>query len=304
MRRALVGFGRLHVVKIFDVKRWRGGVLIGALVLVGLGAPGTALAQSSRDIGSLNLRISQMEEQMRLLNGQVEGLQFQMTQLQTLLERMQEDIDARFADGGGNRLGKTNAVPQSGGAVPSGGAPQTVDLIAPGQLGLRGGLLGSPEQPLGTLGVLNVPGFGTGQPLGSNVSAGFNVTDADASAQYKAGYDAAVRGDYGFAEDQFRQFIALFPDHPQAPDATHWLGDTLIQRGAYDEAADLLLSGFQSYPDAARAPDMLLKLGVAMMGAEEFDTACRVFGEVENRFPEQPVDFKSRLAREVSKARC
>ncbi len=50
----------------------------------------------SRETAQLNLRLSQLEEQIRVLTGQVEGLQFQMTQYQTLLERLQEDIDFRF----------------------------------------------------------------------------------------------------------------------------------------------------------------------------------------------------------------
>lgn len=50
----------------------------------------------NRDTAQLNLRLSQLEEQIRMLTGQVEGLTFQMTQYQTLLERMQEDIDFRF----------------------------------------------------------------------------------------------------------------------------------------------------------------------------------------------------------------
>lgn len=54
------------------------------------------VAQSSRDVAQLNLRLSALEEQVRALTGQVEGLTFQMTQYQTLIERMQEDIDFRF----------------------------------------------------------------------------------------------------------------------------------------------------------------------------------------------------------------
>ena len=66
-----------------------------------------------------------------------------------------------------------------------------------------------------------------------------------------------MRGDYAFAEDQFRQFIALYPKDPQAPDATNWLGEALLQRQAYDEAADVLLTGFQTYQSSragARPP--------------------------------------------------
>ena len=39
-------------------------------------------------------------------------------------------------------------------------------------------------------------------------------------------------------EEQFRQFVALYPQDPQAPDAANWLGEALLQRQAYDEAGD------------------------------------------------------------------
>ena len=240
----------------------------------------------SRD-AAVAVRLDQLEEQMRILNGQVEGLQFQLTQLQTLLERMQEDADARFAAlEGGAPVGKTSAASQSGGATPSGGAPQSVDLSAPGlnadvfgtgeaPLDLGAPIeLGAPEQPLGTLTLDDLSGA-TGPEIDIGRDATM-ITDADADAQYRAGYDAVIKGDYGFAEDQFRQFIALFPDHPQAPDATNWLGEALIQRGDYEEAADILLTGFQTYPNAARSPDILMKLGIALAGT----------GETEDRLPD------------------
>ena len=104
--------------------------------------------------------------------------------------------------------------------------------------------------------------------------------DPDAQAQYNAGYDAVVRGDYAFAEEQFRQFVALYPNDPQAADATNWLGEALLQRGAYDEAADVALTGFQNYPNSPRAPDLLMKVGVALAAVGERDAACRTFVEV------------------------
>ena len=116
--------------------------------------------------------------------------------------------------------------------------------------------------------------------------------------------DAIVRGDYAFAEEQFRQFVALYPQYPQAPDAVNWLGEALLQRQAYDEAADALLTGFQAYERSARAPDLLLKLGIALAGAGETDTACRTYFEVSKRFPNQPAAFAQRLEAERQKAQC
>jgi tol-pal system protein YbgF len=269
---------------------------------------------------------------MRVLTGQIEGLQFQLTQMQTLLERLQEDNEFRFQQLEGGGLGNNGAAVQSGGDMPSGGLPQDPnaaqdfnanqdlnapqDLDAPQDLSMPSEGLsdptgvvvqGEPEVPLGTLpadelAVGTEPGVG--QPLDLTFDAGGLVTDADADAQYRAGYDAVVSGDYAFAEDQFRQFIGLFPDHPQAPDATAWLGETLIRRGAFDEAADVLLIGFESYPNSGRAPDLLLKLGIALNGAGERETACRTFGEVSRRFLNLTDAFQSRLRQEMAAASC
>ncbi len=279
------------------------------------------VAQSSRDVASINVRLGQLEEQIRILTGQVEGLQFQMTQMQTLIERMQEDYEFRFQQLEGTPSGKTEAAPQSGSDMLSGGLPQNQDFMSPDSLDLTGpdmlnleapetafdhlvdgDVLGAPERTLGTLSGDDLRL--EGQPLDLNFGDGGLVTERDANAQYQAGYDAVVRGDYAFAEDQFRQFIGLFPDHPRAPDATNWLGEALILRGAHDEAADILLTGFQSYPTSQRAPDLLLKLGVALAGAGEHDTACRTFGEVQRRFPNVSASFNARLSDEMGKAQC
>jgi tol-pal system protein YbgF len=164
-------------------------------------------------------------------------------------------------------------------------------------VGQDGVILGPPEGELGT----------TPQSEPLNLSFDPNqvpLNEGDANAQYQAGYEAVVRGEYAFAEDQFRQFVSLFPDHPQASDATYWLGDALIQRGAYDEAAAVLLTGFESYPTSTRAPDILLKLGMALHGTGEFDTACRTYSEVLRRYPDSTQSFKDRVTAEQARAGC
>ncbi len=283
------------------------------------------------DLAAMQVRLDQLEEQMRVYSGQIEGLQFQITQMQTLIERMQEDNEFRFQQLEGGGLGETDAVTRSGGDMPADGLPQDpgqlpsdlsnvpVEIdgsVLEGDEDLMGGeapegeglyasevpvqdgvVLGPPEGPLGT-----TP---PSQPLDLSFDANaVPLNDGDANAQYQAGYEAIVRGEYAFAEDQFRQFVALFPDHPQAPDATYWLGDALIQRGAYDEAADMLLTGFERYPTSTRAPDILLKLGVALHGTGEFDTACRTYSEVLRRYPDATQSFKDRVASEQARAGC
>jgi tol-pal system protein YbgF len=306
---------------------------------VGAAPPVVHVAQS-RTEAELAVRIQQLEEQIRVLTGQVEGLQFQMTQMQTMLEKQNADNEYRFQqlEGGGAPPASSppTAPVTSGEAAPvrlqtqptdplatasigqpavAGDVPELTDEDVPmDQLGVPMGSLGESHDPLvgsgGGTSVLGAPAgqgelanLGGGRPLDLSLDGG-TPTNGDANAQYAAGYDAIVRGDYAFAEEQFKQFIALYPNDPQAADATNWLGEALIQRGAYDEAADILLNGYQKFPNAQRAPDMLLKLGIALAGAGDTDIACRTFAEVAKRYPQETPAFSARLNGEREKAQC
>jgi tol-pal system protein YbgF len=145
----------------------------------------------------------------------------------------------------------------------------------------------------------------TGQPLNLNYDPSANATgNADADAQYRAGYEALVAGDYEFAEQQFAQFIELYPNNPQVMDASNWLGEAMLARGGYAEAADVLVDAYQKDPNHARAPDLLLRLGISLAGVGERETACRTFAEVATRYPDTIPAFQTRLGEEQAKAEC
>lgn len=307
----------------------------GAVLIMGITLPNPVFAQSKED-AQVIVRVQQLEDQVRTLTGQIEGLQFQLTQMQELLQKQNDDNEFRFQqlEGGKGGAGKkSDAATQTGGDAPAVALPQPPEgqsadplpssalqgdaASAPADASASAGDmdsdgLGQSADPLvgtngadgGTVPLGTLPDSGESRPLNLSLDSSQALTDGDAAAQYKAGYDAIVRGDYAFAEDQFRQFIALYPKDPQAADATNWLGEALLQRKAYDDAADVLLTGYQTYPQSPRAPDLLMKLGIALAGAGEQDTACRTFGEVGKRYPKQPAAFNSRLAQEKQKAQC
>ena len=298
-------------------------LLVAALLL---GAATLPAAAQSQQEAQLAVRIQQLEEQIRLLTGQVEGLQFQLTQMQTLIERQTEDNEFRFQQlEGGAAPGKPQAATEPGAQAPA-GLPQAPALDSGTTAGAdrlpEGDVLTAPgDVPVGeapmdfNLGDSNDPlvgsnagpgelgNLGAGRPLDLSLG-GTAPQNGDANAQFAAGYDAIVRGDYAFAEDQFRQFIQLYPDDPQAADATNWLGEALIQRGEFAEAADVLVTGYQKYQNDPRAPDMLLRLGAALAGAGDAEMACRTFAEIPRRYPSQSGAFNDRLASEQQRAQC
>lgn len=301
-------------------------VFAGALVL-SLAAP----AAAQQNAAQLAVQIQEMQEQIRLLTGQVEGLQFQLTQMQTLLERQNEDNEFRFQQLEGGAGGKPQAATDPA-TAPAQQLPQTQTQTETGsiqqlpaspdalpQLGADGVPgegepmdfnLGDSRDPLlsggqGTLGALDESvNLGGGRPLDLTLDGGAKVSSGDAKAQYDAGYEAIVRGDYAFAQEQFAQFVELYPDDPQAADATNWLGEALIQQGQYDDAALLLAEGYKKYESDRRAPDLMLKLGTALNGTDQKELACRTFVTLEKRFLDLSAAFRQRLAEEKSKAQC
>lgn len=293
------------------------------------------LVAQAQDVAQLLVRLQQLEEQNRLLNGQIEGLTFQLTQLQEIVNRMAEDNEFRFQALEGGAGPKPDAATQAGGVtqpealpqdpanttqVDGNGVPLT-DIPEQGVQPLPGEVefdptftdgsaapmdeLGNSADPLVGTGASGGVDLVTGQPIDLSYNPGAVTTDnPDADAQFAAGYQALSSGDYAFAEDQFSQFLSLYPDNAQAPDAANFLGDALLQRSAYSEAADVLLNAFQKAPDSPRAPDLLLKLGQSLAGAGERETACRTFSEVDKRYTTLTPDFLTRLSEAKTRAEC
>ena len=286
------------------------------------------------DAAQLMIRIQQLEEQNRTLNGQIEGLTFQLTQMQELLNRMAEDNEFRFQALEGGAGPKTDAATQAGGAmqpealsqdpaideqdptgVPMTDIPEQGVQPLPGEIEFDPTFTDGSEMPMDDVGNSADPLVGTGATGGLDLVTGepLNLSydpaaadtgNADADAQFAAGFNALSTGDYPFAEDQFTQFLALYPDNAQATEAANLLGDALLYRQAYSEAADVLLNAFQKAPDHARAPDLLLKLGMALSGAGERETACRTLAEIDKRYTDLSPVFLTRLAEEKARAAC
>jgi len=331
---------------------------LASLLLLGVAAPALAFSVSplppssvtasdaeparihvaqSQEAAQLSVRIQQLEEQMRLLNGQIDGLTFQLTQMQTLVERMSQDNEQRLTALEGGAPGKPQAANQTDGATPSEALPQDPNAVPltdipeqgikplPGEEEIDPNFTDGATNP-DALGNSGDPLVGTGNgdqaiPLGTGAAvpigeappldlsfdpnaAAASTGDADADAQYNAGYEAMTRADYAFAEGQFSQFLELYPDNSKSTDASNWLGEALIQRGAYDQAAEVLLNAYKKAPDNPRAPDLLLKLGISLSGVGEREVACRTFGEVDKKYPNLTPAFLTRLAAEKTKAEC
>ena len=133
--------------------------------------------------------------------------------------------------------------------------------------------------------------------------AALPATD-DPEELYRNSYEFILSGDYGTAEEGFRDHISRFPSDTKAADAHFWLGEALLGQKKYRDAAETFLSANKEYPSSKKAPDMLLKLGVSLVGLDQKDVACATFSEIGKRYPDISGALKERVKQEQALAAC
>lgn len=267
------------------------------------------------------LRILELEEQIRALNGRIEEMSFQLLQMQEQMRKTQEDNEFRFQDlenGGGQQNGSlqrpaTAAAPSDSVAgvitqTPNSGLPsgstQTSPGTAPGEQ-----LLGSiklDENGMPIVATLNDGVSNSSALPGVDMGTATNQTAALTSENdvYQVAYAHVLSGDYAVAENEFRQFIERFPNSPKVADANFWLGEAQFSQGNFNEAAKTFLNAHQTYGSSPKAPEMLLKLGMSLAALENTETACATMREVTKRYPKASRAVVSKVASEQKRLGC
>lgn len=135
------------------------------------------------------------------------------------------------------------------------------------------------------------------------VTAG-NELPMEATAQYESSFAALKAKNYDMAQEGFEDFLKNNKGHLLSANAKYWLGETHYVRGEYKEAAKTFAEGFQTYPESAKAPDMLLKLGMALNGMGKEDDACVALSQVAVKFPLAGNDLLARATAEMDRLGC
>jgi len=258
---------------------------------------------------AIDPRVTGLEEEVRRLNGKVEELNFLILQMEDQLRKMQEDNEFRFQElegGGSNAGGNGGKRTEAPAGNPSG--QSDVAGVTPQQQPQPG--TGVPPQTLGNI-VFdqngNVLGArpGEAQPRQPDNSAVAALPSSDNPQEtYRNAYEFLMSGDYRTAETGFRDYLVRFPEGEQAPDASFWLGDSVLQQGRHQEAAEIFLKANKDYPNSPKAPEMLLKLGVTLAAMKQKTIACATFDEVGTRYPELSNVLKERVKRERASVGC
>jgi len=272
-------------------------------------------------------RVGQLEEQIRSLNGRIEEMSFQLLQMQEQIRKFQEDNEFRFQDLESGKSGSTKKsqveTPKTGDTASS-AAPATDDQAMATDPNAGLGSDTSAATPPSTLGQIVFDENGNPVAANTDTQAGLDTTlpgvdngiNATPETQqqtaaldnpgdlYQSAYGHVLSGDYGQAEQEFRDYLDVFPTGEKAADASFWMGEAQYSQGKFNESAKTFLNAHQAYSKSPKAPEMLLKLGMSLAALDNKDTACATLREVTKRYPKASNAVKAKVTSEQGRLAC
>jgi tol-pal system protein YbgF len=242
-------------------------------------------------LGQFEVRLGQLEEELRRLTGRVEQLEYGQRTLEDRFDQLIGDLDARL------RAMEQGAPAETAGAA--GTSPPEARAAGPAPAPPPG----SEPQILGQIprsAVLALP-----RPDPSAIPPPPSTRELTPQQQYDAAMELLRAGDYAGAEGGLQLFLDMHPDHALAANAAYWLAETYYVRKNYAAAAAAFARNYQTYgKTAAKASDNLLKLGMSLEGLGETAKACLSYAELAKEFPNAPAHIQQALARERDRAEC
>lgn len=253
--------------------------------------------QTRQQTADLMQQLNRNADDIRMLNGRIETLEFQLSQTRSANSGLQQDNETLAREIAGLR-GQVDAQARAMAAVQMVLGIEPDEMAEPepamngGASASMGGSALPPQASNGEQGpAVLTPGGGAN---GSNGTIGREGSLATLSASQLPGESgplfALARSrllqlDYAGAEEAFRAFIDQFGNDPQAGEAHFWLGEALHQQQAYAESGAAYTTMIRSYPDNERAPDALARLARAMRLIGDTQRACQALDTLPRRYP-------------------
>ncbi len=294
----------------------------------------STLPASADDVSN---RVDALENQVRLLVGQIEEMNYIIKQMQAQQGAAPQKMGAleqpvQVAPPSKKKLVMQQpVVPQISGQTSDGGVeiiqetPLAGDASQPAQQGtLYGGVEDGTAPQETVLGAMSNKAAQTGDggfagkvlvpqggedlalaPILEDQGTGIEAVSLQETPDdlFMKSEKALLQLQYADAQTGFKEFLAKYPDHNLAGSAQYKLGETYYAQQEYSDAAQNYLTGYKQFPKSRRAADSLLKLGLSLNKLGQKEQGCAALGSVGSEFP-KAVEANKRAQAEYKRAGC
>lgn len=229
-------------------------------------------AENPEKSSDVQVRLGQLEEQVRSLTGKVEELEYRIKTFDDKVALINKDIDVRF------KMLEGKAVEGIGAA----NTVSTVKFNAPQAVGAPKAITGDAVKG------------DTLEPIGSK----------EVAEIYQTGLNALKANDFVVSEQNFMKIVSQNPDDKLAGNAQYWLGEVYYAKKDYAKAAVAFAKGYQTYKDGAKGADSLFKLGMSMKSLKKNTEACAAFSSMKTEFPKVSTELLKKAENEAKNLKC
>ena len=258
-------------------------------VVYSVGAVNIARAQNSpvyatnNNAAQTEIRMQQLETQIRDLTGKVENQRYEINSLNQKIKMLEGKAEAAVS-----KNSSATPLPRSQ-SVEVNSTSMQPSFVEPEVISSKrmGASVENNFPPMPNTEAANTLGldFTAHEPKGIQTKTVIGGGDAGATSQYEKAYADLKLANYDKDQQGFEDFLRAHDDHVLAANAQYWLGESFYVRDDFQQAARAFAQGFQTYPDSAKSPDILLKLGLSLKGLGKNREACVALGQLPVKFP-------------------
>lgn len=233
-----------------------------------------SLRQSNRPRGDVSsqveVQLSEMQEQLRDMNGRVEEAQHHISKLQTKLDKALDEISSRLVS-----LEQVKSVAKPEQMVRN--YDETEDPNAPVDLGVN--------------------------PSEKSAKAAEEKTENADELAFKEAKKLLEQAQYEPAAIKFQTFVTKFKNSSFLPEAYYWQGELFSIKQEDENAAVSFLKAYQTDPKGDKAGESLVRLGGVLGNLGKSKEACTTFEKAEKEFPKL-ANLQKQLADERQRIGC
>lgn len=262
--------------------------LMVAYFLAGNIALSNSDATASRNNAINYSQIETLKEQMKVMRGEIEQLQFDNARLNDKIVKFSADIEFRF-----NQYDASKAAPK-----PDNKALDNIDTGLDNNIILSKNDASKLDKSLADNSISN-------QDISKDPVLVKSIKDKNAEQEFQDAYSMIKSRDYKNAREAFIKFTNSYPNNLLIGSARYWIGETFFVEEDYEKAAIEYLKGYQANIRGSKAPENLLKLAKSLAKFDKRKVeACITLAKLGAEFPNAQNVIKKQALDDMKNLRC
>ncbi len=211
-------------------------------------------SENSENISAFDMRIYDLEKDIKALNSNFEDIVFQLDEITRLFEELSIRLDTAL-------INKVENIDKSDNSSEE--IHNTEDIE-------------DAEETKNTLGTLKINPEDLSEEKAEESDNNLNSETqyATPDEQFQLAFDLLRSRKFDQAKKSLKEFISNHSDNQLAGSAHYWLGEIHMFKKDYREAALVFAEGYQKYPSSIKAPESLYKLAEALSKIDKKNEAC------------------------------